>query len=265
MKRALSAVLMVLLLSAVGMTKGFAYDFSKVCSTGQTLYYNIDPSNRYVEITYPGTSAGSWSGYTKPTGNIILPSSVTYNGVTYSVKWIRQYAFSNCSGLTGSLTIPSSVTSIGSYAFNGCSGFTGTLTIPNSLTEIDQGAFINCSGFTGTLTIPNSVTKIDQRAFYNCSGFTGSLTIPNSVTMISKEAFFNCTGFTGTLTVPNSVTSIGDGAFKSCSGFMYVNYNAVDCADVDIARNCCRERGRCGRCCHCERLPKVGRTIIAEY
>ena len=212
MKRALSAVLLALLLSAVGMTKGFAYDFSKVCSTGQTLYYDIiDATNHYVEMTYPGTSSlRPWNGYTKPTGNITLPSSVTYNGVTYTVKSIDHDTFSNCSGLTGSLTIPNSVTWIGDYAFQGCSGFTGSLTLPSSVTSLRIGVFQNCSGFTGTLTIPNSVTVINNNAFCNCPGFTGSLTIPNSV------------------------TSIGVGAFKYCTGFTYVFYNAVDCADVTI-------------------------------
>ena len=115
--RTLRSVLLVLLLCAVGMTKMYAYDFSAVCSTGQTLYYNImDATNHYVMITCPRTAdySNCWSGYTKPTGNIILPESVQYDGITYSVTSIGSYAFCECTGLTGSLTIPNSVTTIGS-------------------------------------------------------------------------------------------------------------------------------------------------------
>jgi len=135
------------------------------------------------------------------------------------VTSIGDYAFYNCSGFTGSLTIPNSVTSIGSDAFYSCSGFTGSLTIGNSVTTIGSDAFYSCSGFTGSLTIGNSVTTIGGNAFRSCSSFTGSLTIPNSVTLIGDYAFYSCSGFTGSLTIPNSVTSIGDNAFRSCSSF----------------------------------------------
>ncbi len=80
-KRALRSVLLVLLLSAVGMTQGFAYSLSAFCETGQTLYYNnTNATNHYVEITFPGNPYhhpyDPYEGVTKPTGNITLPSTV---------------------------------------------------------------------------------------------------------------------------------------------------------------------------------------------
>ena len=177
-------------------------------------------ANHYVALVAPGgNSYSGWTGFTKPTGYIILPESVQNEGVTYTVTTIDDYAFHYCSGFTGSLTIPNSVTSIGNSAFYGCSGLTGSLTIPNSVTSIGGSAFSGCSGFTGSLTIPNSVTSIGNGAFGNCSGLTGSLTIPNSVTSIGNGAFSGCSGFTGSLTIPNSVTSIGYSAFYDCGGF----------------------------------------------
>ena len=98
------------------------------------------------------------------------------------------YAFRDCSGLT-SLTIPSSVTSIGRAAFLGCSGLT-SLTIPSRVTSIGDKAFYGCSGLT-SLTIPSSVTSIGWGAFRGCSGLT-SLTIPSSVTEIGNQTFYCC-------------------------------------------------------------------------
>ena len=90
-----------------------------------------------------------------------------------TLKTIGKDAFLNCSGFTGNLTIPNSVTSIGSWAFYKCYGFNGNLTIPNSITSIGEYAFSGCWGFIGDLTIPNSVTSIGTSAFEGCSGFTG--------------------------------------------------------------------------------------------
>ena len=103
------------------------------------------------------------------TGEVVIPESVAYNGKTYSVTSIGNYAFADCSSLT-SITIPSSVTSIGFEAFLGCSGLT-SITIPNSVTSIRHFAFWGCSGLT-SVTIPNSVTSIGDGAFYNCSSLT---------------------------------------------------------------------------------------------
>ncbi len=218
-KRALRAALLVLLLSLAGMGKTMAqnYDFSAVCSTGQTLYYKItDATNHYVSLTCPNDNYyyNPWSGFTKPTGDIVLPEIVHFDGNNYTVVSIGNYAFWSCSDLTGNLIIPNSVTTIGEGAFSGCSGFTGSLTIPNSVTSIG-----------------NYVTTTGKGAFSGCSGFTGSLTIPNSVTTIGAAAFAGCSGFTGSLTIPNSVTTIGYGAFCNCSGFSVVYYDATNCVD----------------------------------
>ncbi|MBR5720080.1 MAG: leucine-rich repeat domain-containing protein, partial [Bacteroidales bacterium] len=220
LKRAVSTVLIFVLLNAVGMTKAFAQSF-----TVGDLNYSVNSGGTTVTVTghVDGTAA---------TGELVIPETVTYNGSTYSVTKIGFEAFRNCTGFIGNLVIPSSVTSIGSGAFGDCTGFTGDLVIPNSVTSIGNFAFSDCYGFTGDLVIPNSVTTIGSGAFWNCTGFTGDLTIGNSVTTIGSGAFEYCSGFTGNLVIPNSVTTIGSGAFEYCTGFSSVEYNATDCADA---------------------------------
>ena len=143
-------------------------------------------------------------------GNVVIPASVTYEDVDYSVTSIGLLAFRGCSGLK-SVTIPNSVTAIGQSAFWGCTRIT-SVTIPNSVTTIGNVAFQDCISLK-SVTIPNSVVFIGAQAFQSCSSLT-SVTIPNSVTSIEPGTFQGC-AFTS-ISIPKSVTSIGERAFQSC-------------------------------------------------
>ena len=196
--------------------QAMAYDFSYIYQ-GKTLYYNIT-SDSTVEVTYTYIS-----------GDVVIPSTVIYDGTTYSVTSIGYNAFYSCSGLT-SVTIPTGVTYIREKAFDDCSGLT-SVTIPNSVTYIGGWAF-SCSGLT-SVTIGNSVTSIGVSAFYVCRCLT-SITIPNSVTSIGGDAFRGCSGLTS-VTIGNSVTSIGESAFYGCSSLTSINvasgnthYSSID-------------------------------------
>ena len=142
-------------------------------------------------------------------------------------------AFWGCSSLT-SVTIPNSVTRIGSSAFSDCSSLK-SVTIPNSVTSIGECAFSGCKSLT-SVTIPNSVTSIGYAAFDGCESLT-FVTILNGVTSIGDRAFYGCESLTS-VTIPNSVTSIGRGAFWETAlcndpanwekGALYINNCLID-------------------------------------
>ena len=255
-----AAILLLTLLATSVPT--FAYSF---VSNG--IYYNINGNS--VSVTYKDTNYNSYSG------TVTIPSSVTYNGNTYSVTAIANYAFYNCTGLT-KITIPNSVTTIGYSAFENCTGLTN-ITIPVSVNSIGSYAFSNCSSLskltwnakncssngnmttsnitqvtigsavesipysfvTGskitTVTIPNSVKTIGYSAFQNCTGLT-NITIPNSVISIGNGAFQNCTALTSA-TIGTGVTSIDYCAFQGCTALKTLNYNAISCAAFANSNN----------------------------
>lgn len=175
------------------------------------IYYFFNKTKKEASVTCENTNYNSYSG------DVFIPSSVTYSNVTYSVTSIKDWAFCICEGLT-SIEIPNSVTSIGDRAFNGCSGLT-SIEIPNSVTSIGSYAFFNCTNLK-SIKLPNNVTSIGKSAFNRCTVLT-SIEIPNSVTEIDNATFYECTSLTS-VEIPNSVISIGDWAFNYCSGLTYV-------------------------------------------
>ena len=172
-------------------------------------YYYTNEDDDEVGVMY--SKSGEYSG------DVVIPSTVTYNGKQYTVTSIGSKAFSGCTRLK-KVTIPNSVTNIGDNAFSECRGLKA-VTIGNSVTSIGSGAFTYCSYLT-EVTIPNSVTNIGDKAFYYCYGLK-AVTIGNSVTSIGDYAFDGCPNLIE-ITIPNSVTNIGDNAFSECRGLKAV-------------------------------------------
>ena len=197
--------LLLFTLFVTGWLSASAYDFMV-----NDIAYIKNSDGKSVSVTYTTDEMPSYDCYSSYKGKITIPEKVTHSGVTYSVTSIGNEAFASCKGLT-SVTIPNSVTYIGSDAFM-WSGLT-SLTIPNSVTSIDFGAFRYCSELT-SINLPNSITEIANSTFYCCEGLT-SITIPNSVISIKENAFEFCTSLKS-IDIPNNVKFIGVDAFSSC-------------------------------------------------
>ncbi len=140
-----------------------------------------------------------WFSYHLSIKSITIESSVTSIG---------SHAFSYCYNLT-SVTIPDSVTSIGVKAFNYCSSLK-SIEIPDSVTIIDDYTFDSCTDLA-SIKIPDSITSIGCYSFENCSGLT-SIEIPDSVTSINFGAFYNCTELKDII-LPDSAISISGEVF----------------------------------------------------
>lgn len=213
-----------------------AYDFSAVSPSGHMLYYNIAGSNVKV-VSEVVADLGNDVYETLPTGDLVIPESVTHDGVTYTVTTIGNCAFLNCWGLT-SVSIPATVTTIESSALAGCSGVKN-LMVPATVTTIGDNAFrfvrhveyhgsapdiyyywnaLSLNGVVdGNFAYPDE-SKSQLNACLDADA-DGTVTIPASVQVISRYAFVDLHNLTS-IDIPNTVDSIGVGAFEYCENLV---------------------------------------------
>lgn len=129
-------------------------------------------------------------------------------------------AFWGCSGLT-ILTIPNSVTSLGSGdTFAHCTQLT-QVTIGSGVQEIPAMCFSDCSALVA-VTVPSTVHGLGFQAFLGCTSLR-TVSLAQGVTTLEDDVFNGCTAL-GTFTVPASVTRIGSWAFQGCSSLTNVIY-----------------------------------------
>ena len=183
-------------------------------------------------------------------------------------------------GNESSVTIPNSVTSIGSSAFYTCSKLT-SVTIPTSVTSIGDYAFSYCSSLT-SITIPNSVTSIKYDAFKGCSGLTSvhitdlvawcNISFSESGSWDEISESYHYRGYYSNplynahhlfidgkeitdLVIPDGVTSIKNGAFYGCSGLTSVTIpNSVTSIGKGAFENC---TGLNNVYCYAENVPST--------
>ncbi len=163
------------LTSAVSGTCGD--NLTWVLDTDGTL--TISGTGNMANYSYEGDTP--WASYRTSIKALVIEPGVTGIGAN---------AFSWCTALSTAVTIPESVTYIGSLAFYCCQNMP-SVSLPNSLITIGKEAFSGCTSMT-SITIPGKVTTIGSSAFYGCHRLR-SVTIPASVTKIGSNAFYSVT------------------------------------------------------------------------
>ena len=152
------------------------------------------------------------------TGSLTIPEGVTEIADSAFGAGIplKKYGM-----FTGTLTLPSTLKTIGASAFS-YADFSGELLIPDGVTSIGANAFEECDGFGGTLSLPDSIKTVGERAFYLCKGFTG-LKLSASLTKIEERSFAHMYGLKTEVVIPEGVTEIGESAFQ-CSHMPSVRF-----------------------------------------
>lgn len=90
-------------------------------------------------------------------------------------------------GITGKLTIPPSVVSIGWRVFRGCTLLVGDLVIPDSVKVIDEESFLGCSGFTDVILTKVAPPTLAINVFLGIK-LTANIYVPDASVAAYKAA-----------------------------------------------------------------------------
>ena len=201
--------ILVILCSMLSSSTSWAYEYTEIEVLSNAVY--SDGGDYLYKKLVDGTI--SIYKYTGTETDLVIPEEI--DGYTVTDLWDR--AFEDCDSLI-SVTIPSSVKTMGVYAFRGCDNLVNVTILPG-LEMIWAYAFAECENLTN-IAIPSSVELIWDDAFEGCRSLK-SITIPSGVTEIGKWVFVGC-GNLASVTIPGSVTKIGTDAFSGDMKFYFL-------------------------------------------
>ena len=172
MKKILLTILMVsFVINAQAWSADFFTDSLGYRITSDTLPYTVEVSSHNTGIVHA-----------------IIPETVTYSGITYSVTNIEWSVFSGCTSLN-SVIIGDNVKTIEWSNFNGCTSLESVI-IGDNVESIEHGAFKNCSSLR-SITIPKSVRSISHDVFSGCTSLESVIFESEAPPYLSHSNFDN--------------------------------------------------------------------------
>ena len=179
------SISVILQANAVSIYTDGAYTYADIDQDNVALYGydNSDPVLTVPEYYY-GRRVSSVYDYAFQNNEYLTQLDFSEN--SRFITSIGTKSFAECTGLSGELSLPSSIRTLGLGAFQGCTGFT-SLTINTGVRIIPRQCFNRCSGLQNVF-LPSDLETIDDLAFANCENLY-KVYIPRSVTNISESAF----------------------------------------------------------------------------
>ena len=210
------AALTIAASAAIPMAANAAGTEISLVTNGVTWRVTIDSSNGTATLGKDGctTYKNAESYRACDAATVVttdkIPWTFTHEGVDYTVTNVAAYAFYTAEGITGVLTIPDAVTTIGRNAFPSAIGLTGLKGF-GGVTVLGSYAFAECGNIESEYPDLSRLTSIGESPFKLCSKMTGKLMLGESLSVIPQLAFAN-SQFSGTAVVPACVTTIGENA-----------------------------------------------------
>ena len=186
---------------------------------GQRLFYKILPENNHtVAIIRPEEKKDRYND-----ASYIIPSSVSYNGQTYTVTEIGTGAFYGTEAT--SITLPSTLKYIGALAF--CDSNIEKVSLPSGTKAIGADAFRGSTQLY-SVSFNEGLETIEGCAFFRT--ILKSITLPKSLKEVGFAAFAAKEYSVLELSIPESLKDIGEYAFAGYTTglrFMFANYDGL--------------------------------------
>lgn len=145
-------------------------------------------------------------------GDITLPTTAKYDGITYTVTQIGQRAFRDYTGIT-SVTLPKTLSQIENEAFAGCTSLQ-KINTPQPLSVIGEYAFDGCSELKA-FSLEASISELGKGAFRGCASLEELVFTP-TITEVPDELCNGCLGLKE-ISLPSTIMRVGASAFEGCA------------------------------------------------
>ncbi len=149
------------------------------------LYYKVISFENLTCACVDESNTHNSAQKSKYSGDIVIPSSVTFGERNFSVIEVSENAFW-CSDIN-SVRIGGNIKTIRRSAFASCKNLT-TVYLEDGVEIIEANAFVGCEKLKN-LRLSNSIREIGYCAFKNSSDLSGNITIPSTCKVIGEEVF----------------------------------------------------------------------------